>query len=345
MIILATPAHPCTTFHFVRDGEALYGRNYDFEIGEAMVLVNQRGVAKRSVAGDLQWTSRYASVTFNQYGKEFPMDGMNEQGLVVALMWLEGTVYPPPDTRPRFGVLEWIQYQLDNFGSVQEVLDHAERIRVSGGTPLHYLVGDRTGAAATIEYLDGELVVHTGASLPTPALANDRYDRSVAYLRNFSGFGGSRPTPSSSSSLDRFVRASMLMKQAGGPGSGTDRAFSILSSVAQANTRWSVVYDVASARVSWKSDESPATKTIELGALNGTCGSPLRWIDAHVHASGDVTRLLTDYSSEANLAQMMRAYATTSFLRSVPRDQIERSAAHAESFRCAPAARPRGVRR
>lgn len=38
----------------------------------------------------LGWTSRYASVTFNQWGREFPMDGMNEAGLVVALVGAHG---------------------------------------------------------------------------------------------------------------------------------------------------------------------------------------------------------------------------------------------------------------
>jgi penicillin V acylase-like amidase (Ntn superfamily) len=30
-------------------------------------------------------------VTFNQYGRNFPSGGMNEAGLVIELMWLEGS--------------------------------------------------------------------------------------------------------------------------------------------------------------------------------------------------------------------------------------------------------------
>ena len=107
------------------------------------------------------------------------MDGMNEAGLVVALMWLDGTVYPAEDARPSFSVLEWIQYQLDNYGSVSEVLAHADEVRVRGGTPLHYLVGDASGSAATIEYLAGRLVVHTGSTLPTANLTNNTYESSL----------------------------------------------------------------------------------------------------------------------------------------------------------------------
>src|SRR4029078_10666679 len=94
VLAAASSAFPCTTFCMSGAGEVLYGRNYDFEIGQGYVMTNRRGVVKHSTGGLLAWTSRYGSITFNQWGREFPMDGMNEKGLVIALMWLEGTVYP-----------------------------------------------------------------------------------------------------------------------------------------------------------------------------------------------------------------------------------------------------------
>ena len=41
------------------------------------------------------------------------MTGINEKGLMVSQMWLDETKYPPADTRPVIGILEWIQYNLD----------------------------------------------------------------------------------------------------------------------------------------------------------------------------------------------------------------------------------------
>src|SRR5688500_10637434 len=99
LLIAATSAYPCSTFCLARDAEVLFGRNYDFEIGQGYVMTNRRGLQKSSMAGTLSWVSRYGSVTFNQWGREFPMDGMNEAGLVIALMWLEGSEYPR-DQRP-----------------------------------------------------------------------------------------------------------------------------------------------------------------------------------------------------------------------------------------------------
>ena len=74
---------------------------------------------------------------------------MNEAGLAVELMWLQGSIHPSPDQRPAVGVLEWIQYQLDRSATVADVLASDSAVRIAGRTPLHYLVADRSGRAAT----------------------------------------------------------------------------------------------------------------------------------------------------------------------------------------------------
>jgi choloylglycine hydrolase len=316
IVVVASAARPCTTFCMAKDGEVLYGRNYDFEIGQGYVMTNRRGVMKTSTAGTLRWTSRFASVTFNQWGREFPMDGMNEAGLVIALMWLDGTVYPS-DGRPSLSVLEWIQYQLDNRGTVADLLAHAEEVRIAGGTPLHYLIADATGDAATIEYLEGQLVVHR----PAYVLTNDTYARSMARLRQL------RTMPAGPSSLDRFARASMLMERSG---AGVEAAFSILASVAQPITRWSVVYDARRLEISWVSDRSRTRKVLRLDDLALDCASEAKMLDIH---SNDAH--MQPYSAEVNRQLVLSSYAQTSFTRNSPERYAEEDAAHAESFSCA----------
>ena len=321
VLVAALPAFPCTTFCLSKDGEVLYGRNYDFEIGQGYVMTNRRGLAKTSVAQTLHWTSRYASVTFNQWGREFPMDGMNEAGLVVALMWLDDTVYPV-DARPSLRVLEWIQYQLDNYGTVAELLAHAEKIRIAGGTPLHYLVADASGDAATIEYLEGELVVHR----PAFVLANDTYARSLSRLQQ------SRNMPSGYSSLDRFTRAAMLMERSAAT---VDDAFRILASVAQPGwTRWSAVYDARRGEIRWVSDRSRVRKTLRFADLDLACTAEAKMLDVHSDEA-----FLQPYSAELNRNLILSSYAQTSFTRTSPARYAEEDAAHAESFSCAPARR------
>ncbi len=337
-----TSAFPCSTFCLARDGEVLFGRNYDFEIGQGYVMTNRRGVQKTSTAGTLQWVSRYGSVTFNQWGREFPMDGMNEAGLVIALMWLEGSEYPR-DERPALRVLEWIQYQLDNYASVDELLAHVEETRVSGGTPLHYLVSDASGDSATIEYLGGQLVVHTGASLPSANLTNDSYARSMDHLETFTGFGGSRSMPSSSSSLDRFARTAMLMRSSQAT---VPAAFSILERVAQqGSTRWSVVYDATRREISWKTDRIRQQKSLRMNLLEFDCTATSRMLDVHSPTTGDVSERMDVYSADVNRQLVLTSYATTSFTRDDDPKWADGDAAHAESFQCVATPRRRAIRR
>src|SRR5262249_50326576 len=116
----------CTTFCLKNRGEVLFGKNYDYMINDGLVIVNKRGVAKTSVADSEKnpatWISKYGSVTFNQYGRENPMGGMNEAGLVIELMWLDEAKYPAHDQREVVDVLEWIQYHLDTAATTGEVL-------------------------------------------------------------------------------------------------------------------------------------------------------------------------------------------------------------------------------
>ncbi|HEX8355939.1 MAG TPA: linear amide C-N hydrolase, partial [Segetibacter sp.] len=157
----------CTTFFLQKNGQYVFGKNYDWMSGTGMVNTNLKGLFKSSLPLEggnvLSWTSKYGSTTFNQYGKEFPNGGMNETGLVVELMWLSESEYPEKDNRPGFSVLQWIQYQLDNCSTVGEVVATDKIIRItSTGTPQHYLVADSKGNVATIELINGKMVVHRG---------------------------------------------------------------------------------------------------------------------------------------------------------------------------------------
>ncbi|MDQ3821243.1 MAG: linear amide C-N hydrolase, partial [Acidobacteriota bacterium] len=159
----------CTTFCLKSNGELLFGRNYDWMIGDGLVFVNKRGVMKTAtVANDgtpAKWVSKYGSVTFNQYGRENPMGGMNEAGLVVEVMWLDETQYSTDSSLPAVGSQEWVQYQLDTAATVDEAINNAARVRISSDVKIHYLISDRQGRAASLEFLNGRLVVHTGAQL------------------------------------------------------------------------------------------------------------------------------------------------------------------------------------
>src|SRR2546423_10709067 len=241
----------CTTFCLVSKGEVLFGRNYDWTVGDALVLANKRGVAKTATIIDSEngakWISKYGSITFNQYGRENPTGGMNEMGLVVEQMWLDETEYPKVDSRPAVGTQEWIQYVLDISATTSEAIKNAEGVRIESEVKVHYLISDKAGNAASVEFLKGLMVVHTGANLSTPALTNDTYDESL----RFAGHTDAAKA-TSNESQDRFARAVKQTKYFGQKNLSDQQAvtyaFQVLDDVAQKKavntfTQWSIVYD------------------------------------------------------------------------------------------------------
>src|SRR5713101_5515432 len=141
-VLVTTPVLSCTTVCLLEKEKAVVAYNYDFHPPEGLVLVNKRDTNKMSALRrqGATWTATYGSVTFNQFGRDNPMTGMNEKGLMVSQMWLDETKYPPADSRPAIGILEWIQYSLDRHASVAEVLADAEVLRPMSWVTIHYLV-------------------------------------------------------------------------------------------------------------------------------------------------------------------------------------------------------------
>jgi len=338
--LFTVDAFACTTFCLKRGDEVLFGKNYDWMIGDGLVFVNKRGVAKTAMSGtnSARWTSRYGSVTFNQYGRENPSGGMNEAGLVVELMWLDDTIYPAADARQTVDTLEWIQYQLDNFASVEEVIKANENVRISSLVKLHYLVNDRHGNSASIEFLNGKLIAHTGDKMPVSALANDTYEKSWAYAKTIEPFGGAQKLPQSSSSLDRFTRAALKVKEfekqaAKNP---VEYAFAVLENVAQKGyTQWSIVYDQKAGKIYFRTLASREIKSIDTKSFDYSCGSTVKILDVNANKGGDVTDSFTDYTPKANRDLIERAFNGTEFLRQIPAVARDGFAKHTESFACA----------
>ena len=149
----------CTTFFLNTHDKKVFGRNYDWVTGIGQVMSNSKGLTKTSLvtSGDkaVKWTSKYGSITFNQYGKEFPLGGMNEKGLVVEVLWLEESINEPKDTRPVINELQWIQLQLDVSSTVDEVIALNKKVRIkSEAGKVHYMIADKQGNYATIEFIN-----------------------------------------------------------------------------------------------------------------------------------------------------------------------------------------------
>lgn len=286
----------------------VFGRNYDWITGNGMVCTNQRGLSKTSDktkdGTTISWVSQYGSITFNQYGKEFPTGGMNEKGLVVEMMWLDGTKYPAADNRPAVGVLQWIQYQLDNCVTIDEVISSDKKIRIGENTPLHYLVADANGNVATIEFLEGEMVVHKGKDLPFPVLTNDMYAASVEQTKAAvtTGAGGSQSF--TNNSIDRFAKACNMVNQFQVSSISTaliDYSFNILDKVAQgSHTKWSIVYDITNKKIYFKTLGFSQGKNIAFSAFDFACHSPSKAWDMNQAGTGNVAGSFLNFSLDMN---------------------------------------------
>jgi penicillin V acylase-like amidase (Ntn superfamily) len=290
----------CTTFCLNKNGHIVFGRNYDWVTGAGIVNTNQRGLfktsAKTGTDATVSWVSKYGSITFNQYGKEFPTGGMNEKGLVVELMWLDETRYPNPDQRPAVGVLQWIQYQLDNSSTTAEVIGSNSQIRISDGTaPIHFLVADAAGNVATIEFLDGKMVVHKDKELPFPVLTNDTYASSVQTAKPL--IENKQEKTLNNNSLDRFVKACSMVNKFNASDMDvpvTDFAFSILDKVSQGSfTKWSIVYDITDKKIFFKTEANKQIKIIQFSAFDLACTQPAKMFNMNQDVKGDVSSLFT----------------------------------------------------
>jgi len=314
--LIPQSSQPCTTFYFDDGDQPVFGRNFDWMIGDALVIVNKRNVSKTAMVNDsetgisqpVSWTSQFGSVTFNMICRELPMGGINEAGLVVELMMLVDTQYPEPDSRPYTNSLQWIQYQLDNFGTVEEVIASDSQLRIRG-VPAdygnHYLVSDRNGSCASIEFLDGKLVYYANETMPAKVLTNSTYEESTAFLYEHIGWGGDLQIPQSDSSLDRFVRAADMVKNydPGASESAVDYAFDILADVSQSvfvHTQWSIAYDIKILRIYFHTLENEKIRYIDLSSFDFSCRTPVKVLDINEDLSGDISNNFVDYSYEMN---------------------------------------------
>ncbi|MBZ0204552.1 MAG: linear amide C-N hydrolase [Ignavibacteria bacterium] len=342
LTLLNSSLYSCTTFCLNTGGDIVFGKNYDWNIGNGLVIVNKRGIDKIAfVSKDTpaKWKSKYGSVTFNQFGREFPNGGMNEAGLVVELMWLEDTKYPAPDERLLVGsTLQWIQYQLDNSATIDDIIESDKIIRISSNSvPIHYLAADKDGNCVSIEFLDGKLVFHKKETMPYQALTNDTYQKSLDNLKRYQGFGGTEVLDNSNVSLERFAKTCTLMRKYN-PNSGkkaVEYGFEILDEVSAGSyTKWSIVYDIKNLKMYFKTEANKNIKNIDLAGIDFECTSPVKMLDINYTVPGSVNGAMINYEFQVNRDLIEESYGNVEFLKKISIEVKDRTAQYPEKLTC-----------
>ena len=328
----------CTTFCIHDSTNLIFGRNLDFEVGFGHVIVNKRNIKKTSMIQppekSIVWISKYGSITFNQGGREFPHGGINEKGLVIEQMWLNETKYPEIDERYGMSAFQWVQYQLDNSETVNEVLKSDALIRISAHSspPLHFLICDKDGNKATIEYINGKMVVHKDSILPISVLTNDTYEKSMEYLETKAGFGGVDTASYTSQSLDRFVNtASMIQKY--DSENIIDYSFEILQSVHGIGNQWSIVYDIKNMIVYYKTKDNLSRRSIKVSDVDFSCFSTSLYADIESDMINERVEF-KEYSYQKNRALIDSLCNNVTFLQWMPEELRENSARYPETTDC-----------
>ena len=91
----------------------------------------------------------------------WPFDGMNEAGVAVGMAAVPTADERSDRGKPAIGSLGVMREVLDHAGSVDEAVAILSSYNIDweGGPPLHYLVADRTGRAALVEFHGGRIAV------------------------------------------------------------------------------------------------------------------------------------------------------------------------------------------
>lgn len=312
----------CSTFLLSRGQELLVGHNLDEPRQvPGMIVINKRSVSKASCSWHelltseelasprMRWVSKYGSVTFNPIGREFPDGGINEAGLSIHEMTLTETEYREHDTGSSMFMAQWVQYLLDSFESVEQVLGSASQI-VLDGWGWHFFVSDRHGGCAIVEFLAGRPVIHSGQSVPVHALCNTQYAREMEVLKGYEGFGGNQDIDLGDKNLPRFVHAAHLLGnlQAVALSSLVDYGFDILRTVERGTTQWSYVIDVPQLKIYFRTSVATTMKHLDLGAFDFSCETPVEVLDIDSRLTGDVSEHFHAYMPQINRQLIIKSF-------------------------------------
>jgi len=329
---LAYQIFPCTTFIIKDKKNLVFGRNFDFSTSLGHVSINKRNLIKTAFIDvpekKISWVSKYGSLTFNQIGKELPYGGINEAGLVIELMWFSETEYPELDNRYGLRELQWIQYQLDNFTSVREIIASKGTVRISqqSSTPIHFLMCDKKGNRAVIEYINGKFTYFQGRRLPYAALANSSYRSSLRYLSKVT----CKNPPSTSSSYDRFVRAAFLSKKQRYGKDIIKYSFNVLETINyDYDSQWSIVYDIKNMIVYYKTEFNQEMRIISINSIDFSCQTPALYLDIDYPTTDE----FLEYNQDANRALIENVFNVVEFLQPLPSELRDMLAAYPNSIK------------
>jgi choloylglycine hydrolase len=269
ILIILIPLKTISCSAFFSDGQTKYfAKNFDWGSGQGYIIKNVSGQKKFAYGlrglNQANWTSKYGSTTFNQIGKEFPYGGMNEKGLVVEQLWMAESMYQD-NKNQTLSELEWIQYQLDNYSTIDEVILHINNLTIKPIVTIHYFIADRNGNSAVIDFVEGSTIVNKKQGL-NQVITNETLINSVKYFE----LNKTKIDKDSRTHFDRYcqIKNSLSNTEIENP----NQAFEILNNSSENKvnykTYWTIVYDLSNLRIYFKSFDNINVKEFILSEIN-----------------------------------------------------------------------------
>jgi hypothetical protein len=241
------PAWACSLFAAYGDpDEILYGRNFDWDFSPALLLFMDPpgGYASVSMV-DIYYLGFDGDRAFGieelpldeQVGlldaPYIPFDGMNETGLVVGMAAVPPGRMEDDPAKETIDSLMVIRKILDQAATIDEAVEIIQSYNIDmGSTPIHYLISEKSGRSALIEFSKGEIVV---------LLNENPWQMATNFLM-------SETSTSRDISCGRYRAIEEKLTDLGGRISPR-QAVDLLEDVAQPSTQWSVVYRVSTGEV------------------------------------------------------------------------------------------------
>ena len=241
MCIRDRPDFGCSLFYQYQEGQAVFGRNFDWDSHPAMILFTRPPGRYASVSmvdtaylgfslNDLEAFDSKIQQRACVEATQIPLDGMNEHGLTIGVAVVPAKQIKDDPEVPNAHALHMVRLVLDTAKNVAEAKSIFERYDVvfTGAPHVHFLLGDAMGQSMVVEIGNGD----------TSYLLNDA---TVAGAKNWQSATNFhlRDEENPVGQCPRFARLKETL-------SATDpvdlQPMDLLSKVANGSTQWSAVY-------------------------------------------------------------------------------------------------------
>jgi hypothetical protein len=195
---------------------------------------------------------------------------------------------------PRLSVGQWAQYQLDTSATIDDVIASDKVVRQSPEEEWqsHFLLWDKTGAMALVEWLEGEMVVIKRDEMSVPVFVNYAYAACASI--------GDDPTGRYAKMSERYAAYDPAQDK-----DGFKFVYSVMQEGANAfppptRTLWQFIIDPKAQRMSFYSFDNDKLRTLDLKDFDFSCKTPVEVFDMSSGDAGNVRSAFKPYTTKFN---------------------------------------------